>query len=558
MLLTTLGCARRQAARVVDAVRWNMPAARARRRRIADLRARADEVIAQLGREPGPSPRPVVRRVLIDGMWDNPNYWLRLAMTRKALGLGEATEVGLLGRFARDEVGASFKRMGINATKDFRSLSIMRSRHRAEARRLLTPVRDAAELMRLRLPEGFPAEMFYDVVLKRQRRGVADLDDPMLADHLADLLASLEGAVALFDGDHFDLVLMTHSLSFDFGGIAWAAMKRRIPVLTLYGDFGTTRFIRIEREADFFVFPSRPTLTEVETMSPELRAQLTALGRRQLEIRRGGLSNDSGSQYAYKRRQALVNRDEIVRRFGWDPALPIIGIYAANWFDFPHCTGMWHFRDFVDWAENTVATAATNAGANWLCKAHPIDDRYGGNNGITLADIVARYDNGRVRLADTSWNSDQLLQAIDGVVTHHGLSGIEAASLGKAVLITDDAWYADLGLIERPNSRAAYLQRLASPWWRDWDWESARSRANLLAGWYFCAPDWHGNFVFADDSDQHAIYGWLPEFIHRNRDAIEREVCEISAWFASGHRFYHMFKMARASGFQLGNFPVER
>lgn len=556
MLRNTLVRARRGAGRVVDIVRSNTPRARAQRQRIAMLRNESEDALAALD---GEVRAPVTSdRVLIDGMWDNPNYWLRLAMTRKALGLSRTREVGLLGRYARADVTRSFRRLGIDSLLDFRVMSRTAGRHRAEARRLLGPVAEPAGLMRLQLPESFPGEMFYDVVLKRQRRGVVDMADPLLVEHLAELLAFLEGAAAIFAAERYGLVLMTHALSFDFGGIAWVAMRRGIPVLVLYGDFGNTRFIRMDKDRDFFVFPSRPTVAEVDGMPPAQCASLAALGKQQIDLRRGGMSNDSGSQYAYKRRQGAVTRRDIVERFGWDPELPIIGIYAANWFDFPHCTGMWHFRDFVDWAEASVATAGANTAANWLCKAHPIDDRYGGNNGITLADIVAQANKPNVQLADPRWNSDQLLNAIDGVVTHHGLSGIEAASLGKPILITDDAWYADLGLVSRPPSRQAYLDRLAGAWWADWDAEAARARANLLAGWYFCAPDWHGDYVFADDAEQTVIYEWLPRFLARNATAIAREIDEIAVWFGSGHRFFHIFKMSRAAGFQLGNFPVER
>ncbi len=46
------------------------------------LRRRADALLAAL-----PSLRPaLVSRYLVDAMWDNPNYWLRFAVVRAALG----------------------------------------------------------------------------------------------------------------------------------------------------------------------------------------------------------------------------------------------------------------------------------------------------------------------------------------------------------------------------------------------------------------------------------------------------------------------------------------
>ena len=38
---------------------------------------------------------PLFRRVLFDGMWDNPNLWLRIALTRRAIGSAQGTEIGI-------------------------------------------------------------------------------------------------------------------------------------------------------------------------------------------------------------------------------------------------------------------------------------------------------------------------------------------------------------------------------------------------------------------------------------------------------------------------------
>ena len=52
----------------------------------------------------------VTRYVLIDGMWHNPNYWLRFSMIRSALGLFNYNEIGLVGKYSKNKSTRIFKK----------------------------------------------------------------------------------------------------------------------------------------------------------------------------------------------------------------------------------------------------------------------------------------------------------------------------------------------------------------------------------------------------------------------------------------------------------------
>jgi len=233
-----------------------------------------------------------------------------------------------------------------------------------------------------------------------------------------------------------------------------------------------------------------------------------------------------------------------VERFGWDPDLAIVGVYASNWFDFPHPCGMTHFRDFLDWTEATLSVAQRRRGVNWLFKAHPCDQWYGG---VTLADLMPRLEaGGHVQLAPTDWNGSAVLEAMDAIVTYHGTIGIEAAAVGKPVLVADRGWYHDAGFVTWPRSREEYVELLAGDWWKSVDLHATRRRAQVFAGWYFGRPAWQQDFVLDDDSTQRAIYARLPRLFAENGAALRREIETIRAWFDSDQRHYHTFKMSRA------------
>lgn len=86
------------------------PRRRAARARLQALRDACERVMAELALG---CTRRFEGTVLIDGMFDNPNYWFRLSLLRAGIGLVEGTEVGLLGPFATRECRRTFANLGI-------------------------------------------------------------------------------------------------------------------------------------------------------------------------------------------------------------------------------------------------------------------------------------------------------------------------------------------------------------------------------------------------------------------------------------------------------------
>jgi hypothetical protein len=528
-----------------NGLRATMPAARRREADIMARRARVQPLLDALSRrgDLGPDGAPAYANVLVDGMWDNPNYWTRYACIRAALGLWQGRETGLIGEHSRARARDIFARFGIDEVADLITLRGNIGRYRQHARQLLQDVRSPDDLMALELPEGFPAELFYDGLLTRQRRGAGDPDDPLLVDYLAETLANLAAARELIDRGGFDLVLLSHAINYDFSALAWCAMQAGIPIIILYGDFGTVRFIRIDRAEDFFFYINRPSVAEIEAADPAIRAKRLEAGTRYLTERLAGNSEDPGAIFAYRQRTGAIDRAALAERYGWDPETPVICVYGANWFDFPHSVEMTNFRDFQEWIEETLAVARETPGVNWLFKAHPCDDWYPSSLGPSFGALVDAVDTPNVALASKEWNGRAIMDMIDAGITYFGTIGIELPSIGTPVMVADRGWYGEHGFVHWPGDRAAYLEALRHPWWRDHDAQTASRAAREFAGWYFALPDWHGDYLFPDDSEQEVIYDGLADFVQRYEDEIAREIVLIRDWVADGHRFYQVYKM---------------
>ena len=507
----------------------------------ARSRQRAEAILADLIANAEPQFRGPV---LVDGMWDNPNYWIRYALFRAAVGSAGGREVGVVGTHRAAEGRRTLTRFGISRAVQIVDLRGDMAAHRREAQRLLAATAAPADVLDWKLPAGVPADFVYDGILKRQRAASVDLHDRRLVGYVTEALASISAAARLLDSERFELLLLSHAVNFQFAALAWIAVRRRIPVVLLYGNYGVPRFVKLQGIDDLYDTTDRPTGADLDAISAAQQTALAAVGTAYLEGRLAGRTDDMGARYAFQKAGASVSRAALVERFGWDPDRPIVGVYASNWFDFPHPCGMTHFRDFLDWTQATLSAAQAQRRVNWLFKAHPCDEWYGG---VTLSDLMPPLAaGGHVQLAPTDWNGAAVLDALDAVVTHHGTVGIEAAASGKPVLVADRGWYHDAGFVTCPRSRGEYLAILATDWWKAIDLHATRRRAEVFAGWYFGRPAWQRGFVLADDSVQAPIYDRLPGLFAENPEALRRELGTIRAWFASDRRHYHTFKMSVA------------
>ena len=112
---------RRKGGAAYDALMALSPARRRAARAAMARRREASQALDALSHDPALCAGAPTRfkRVLVDGMWDNPNYFTRYAMLRAALGLAGAEETGLLGRYRRREASASFDLFGIGKRLSF-------------------------------------------------------------------------------------------------------------------------------------------------------------------------------------------------------------------------------------------------------------------------------------------------------------------------------------------------------------------------------------------------------------------------------------------------------
>jgi hypothetical protein len=522
-------------------------------REVAGKRARVDGLLDAISRENAGAPgeASAYGTVLVDGTFDNPNYWVRYALLRRALGLASAREVGLLGRWRRPEVLGTFARLGIAEHVDFAAPPESMREAKAEAEQLLRATRGPDDIFAWELPGKVHPAIAYDGILKRQRLASVSTNDPRFPAAVQEVVSTLRRAAEILDAVKPELVVISHCFDFSYGGLAWQALSRGIPVILPFGLFGVLRFAMLKKPEDVFAFYDQPSRADTDALAPEKAEAFRRIGRLYLDGRLGGRADDLASVLAFQKNSAHIDRPGLCSRQGWDPEKPIVAFYASNWFDWPHQLGMTQFRDFLDWTTATFEAARANTAVNWLFKPHPAEDWFGG---IGLTSILAGLGApSNIAIAGKTWNNAAVMRSVDAMVTYHGTAGIEFAALGKPVLVPDRGKYDAAGFVKVAESRQNYLDLLGQPWWQGMDLEDARRRAEIFAGWWFCAPDWQEGLILQDDSRQDELYDSIPTILEDHVDTLERECREIREWWRSGSLHYHTAKMLNARSYRLTN-----
>lgn len=486
-------------------------------------------------------------RILVDGTFDNEGYYFRLAFLIGALGGANSNSVGVLGRYKVRQARALLGKIGIS---EFASsvAAMPAGAALAEAQMMIAGWRAPEDILAQELPAGLPSVILYDYLLKRQRAAVVGLAHPSLSRDVADFLLEVAGGYAIDATYRPDRVLLSHVVTPIGASLAWAALGRGADVLLAFGNYGSARYCRMKTRTDLFRTTDCPSPADIEALPSARRTGLQKLGNAYIERRYGGKTSDIGGAYAFGAR--THDTFDPYGQYGWSNEKPIVGIFASNWFDYPHGLGMTRFRDFAHWISATVDVAAQNERVNWLIRGHPCDAWYGG---ITVSQVLDRKLPPHIRICESDVSGNAIAAKVAAAVTFHGTVGVEYAAFGKQVLVADKGWYHDFPFCVLPRSREDYFERLLNSGTGDalfgeqLPTESERATAETFMAMYFCVPDWQAQNCVPDDS----LRGkGILDFLRIGAPTssfVEAELDCISAWLRSNAPHFHTFKMKNAT-----------
>ena len=512
-------------------------------------RNRGDDALDRVATALGPVKLvPGKQTIVADGMWSNPNHFLRLRLFIEALSSrGSFHLLGVLRRRSDWRERRALERIGF---KDFvyidETEALAKESFVAEADRLLANVETHADLVNLALPFGLPGYVYFDTVLKLAADPQPPLSNPLWRKTLAEILRNLAVYDRELSGRSVAHVVLSHPWKNEWATLTWLALGRGIPSYHLTGFCEAIRIRRFGTAADYATPVEHLALASFLALPRPVQQQLSDFGAVALHKRAAGGSSDLNARYAFDPAHRIEDRAAARMALSGQTEKPVVVIYGHVWYDFPHAFAMRHFSDFLDWIRTTLDAIRGLDDVIWLLKPHPTEQWYGGFSLAEAAQDLPRH----IRVLPNDTDSQTAVNAADAIVTVHGTIALEAAANGVAVIVADRSYFSDWQVAHVAKDRADYLAllgragRLSAP---DADAiNRARACFALALGEPPAAVD---ALQMSCDSSGAKLYKEISARYLRERPKLVQEAGRIGAFFDQAEidsfAAYHLVETAR-------------
>jgi len=190
------------------------------------------------------------KSVIFDGTFDNRNYFFRMMLFQKALGLKSAAKFGLVGKFRRHITKRTLKNFGIDEIINVNGYELDK-KSVIYSETICKELRCSQDILKSKLPYDFPAHRLYDSILKRQKLHSVDINDPKLSLTISETHGAIFLAESLINEINPDLMVLSHMITPLGAALSWVGLKNKINSVIPFGNYGVPRFYRVACENDF-------------------------------------------------------------------------------------------------------------------------------------------------------------------------------------------------------------------------------------------------------------------------------------------------------------------
>ena len=237
------------------------------------------------------------------------------------------------------------------------------------------------------------------------------------------------------------------------------AIKKKIPVLHIDGQFHIMRkeedldqstFKLKDREIKLF-FKKRKKINFKSFIKKRFSGKL-----RTVMAGYKDLKNDNVNK------KKEINRNNFINLYAKKQKIKKIALFAPHAFtDANHGIGKkFVFNGYYDQLINTIDFIANHKDDNilWVVNPHPTSKEYGELGQVD--EVIQKYNKKNIIILPKNIKTISAIKFSDLIITGRGTIGIEAASLGKKVIIAGYAIYEKLGFTIEPKNKAQYFKSL--------------------------------------------------------------------------------------------------
>jgi hypothetical protein len=471
--------------------------------------------------------------IIADGMWRNPNHFFRLRLFLEALsGCGDYRLLGILRRRASWRERRALERLGFKEFVYLDEDEICTAQFMSEAERLLANVTSHKDLLALRLPDGLPAYVYCDTVMKLASDPQPALTSPLWIKTLAELLRDLAIYRRELASHQVAEVVVSHPWKNEWAALTWLALGHGVRTYHLTGFCEGIRIRRFRNQRDYATPVEHLPRAAFDRLPPDVRDDIARIGFADLARRASGRSSDLNARYAFNPARRIAGRNEARFALSGQTEKPIVVVYGHVWYDFPHTFAMSNFSDFRDWITATLAQIEKIDDVIWLLKPHPTEAWYGG---FSLADAVAGLPP-HIRMLPLDTDSQTVINAADAIVTVHGTIGLEAAAQGVPVIVADRSYYSDWDVAHAATSRNSYFALLGEAGCLPRPDHAAQERARACFALALGEPpDEVGALRISCDSTGSKLYDEISGRYRSGQASLVSETARVAAFLAQDH-----------------------
>ena len=498
--------------------------------------------------KPPPIARGAPKVILFEGMWDNPNHWLRSWMFLQAILKGnEADIIGIL-RSRTDVIKKrSLEALGIRRFIYISDAFDQNGAFLSQAEGLLRHVESPHEMLRLKLPDDLPAYTYYDTLIRMARHPQPVIkDNPVCQKVLTEVLSLGKFYRDIFEKHKVMAVVSCQPWKNEWSTLCWTALRRNVPFYYMTAHYNSIRIRKMSAPEDYKAANEHMSYREFCSLPERVRNHLIERGRTYLKDRFSGDSDFVIIRYAMNPAFRDRDRVEFLRELGLAPEKPLVVIYAHSWFDFPHAQAMSHFTDPLDWVQLTIQTVTPLSDINWAIKPHPCDQWYGG---IGIHDLVKRELPPHMVILPEPSDSLAIQSIADVLVTIHGSIAIEAVALGKPVLCADRSYYTDWGFTHTAVSREDYVEKLRHILTLEKPTIEQSRNAMAYASIYLgTPPQEEGYLKLPCDTlfrERTLLYDLLRKMLRNDMRSIDQEIERMREWLLSSHSSFNVWRIVQ-------------
>lgn len=484
--------------------------------------------------------------ILVEGLWDNPNHWLRLWIFLHAyLKDNRADVIGVLR--SRDNWDnwrkrKSLEALGIRRFTYLDEVDITDADRSAAVNKVLEGVSDFRQVLGLQLPDGLPGYVLFDSVLKIERHPQPRIEgNPAWQLALDELVRFQRSYADIFDQNEVVAVVSSHAWKSEWATLCWTALRRNVPFFYMTAHYDSIRVRRMNSVADYLAPNEHLPYEQFKALPPAVQDNLIERGQAYLADRFSGNSDFLVLRCSVDLTQRTNDRAVTFARLGLPADKPLVVIYAHSWFDFPHTQGMTNFTEPLDWIKFTIAAIAPLTNVSWAVKPHPCDRWYGG---VRMQDFVNELPP-HVKIIPDDCDSLAVQQVADALVTIQGSIAIEGAAMGNRVLCADRSTYTDWGFAHTALSREDYADKLGKILELAQPTEEQSRHAMAYAALALAPPPQQAQWLrLSCDSRflEGTLYPEVRGLLTERSEAVDTEVEKMRQWFKVPFHSYNAWR----------------